>query len=259
MTLGAADQFSGGEECDEPWHRPITGEYGRDDQLARGRRLQPEPILLAQSTRQPQNFQSHRPRSDRLVRREGAGDGQADPRSKRLGRRDVSRGRLRNRPDCIILGGESSPTRLEGLSDAVEKIPVGRKAGVLYFLHAAHVHRPITDREREQMLDRGRPFVPPALLTYVLHYADGQTAEIPAVLEGDIDHWIQEKPRPLAAGRIGWSAPLADDSGRRMVVYSMQAANPRPDVEIESIDVRRTSTRANPAVLAVTLGDVLTQ
>ena len=43
-----------------------------------------------------------------------------------------------------------------------------------------------------------------------------------------------------------------------MVVYSMQAANPRPDVDISSIDVRRTSDRANPAVLAITLGDVLT-
>jgi beta-galactosidase len=162
-------------------------------------------------------------------------------------------------PDCIILGGDRSPTRLRELPDAVEKIPVGRKADVLYFLHAAHVHRPITDRERERMLDRRRPFDPPALMTYVLRYADGQAAEIQAVLERDIDHWIQDEPKPLAAGRIGWSAPLADGSGRRMVVYSMQAANPRPDVEIKSIDVRRTSDRANPAVLAITLGDVLTE
>lgn len=161
-------------------------------------------------------------------------------------------------PDCIILGGDRSPARLQQLPHAVEKIPVGSKADVLYFLHAAHVHRPITDRERQQMLDRSRPFVPPALLTYVLHYADGQTAEVPAVLEQDVDHWIQPQPKPLVAGRIGWSAPLADGSGRRMVVYSMQAANPRPDVEIRAIDVRRTSDRANPAVLAITLGQLLT-
>jgi beta-galactosidase len=161
-------------------------------------------------------------------------------------------------PDCIILGGDRSPRRLQEFPEAVEGIPVGRKADMLYFLQAAHVHRPITDRERERMRDDRRPWSPPALLTYVLHYADGQTAEIPAVLERHIDHWVQEEPRPLAAGRIGWSAPLADDASGRMTLYSMQAPNPRPEVEIRTLDIRRTSDRANPAVLAITLGEVLT-
>jgi hypothetical protein len=38
----------------------------------------------------------------------------------------------------------------------------------------------------------------------------------------------------------------------------MQAANPRPDVPIASIDVVRTSQRAVPAVLGITLGEVFT-
>jgi hypothetical protein len=41
------------------------------------------------------------------------------------------------------------------------------------------------------------------------------------------------------------------------VLYAMQAANPLPDVLIETIDLIRTSQRAVPAVLGITLGEVL--
>jgi hypothetical protein len=161
-------------------------------------------------------------------------------------------------PDCIILGGQRAhPSAVRALPEKVEGIKVGAKADVLYFLHTAHVARPITDRERRQMTARRRPFVLPAVLKYVLHYADGQTAEIPVVLERQIDHWLKDKAVPLEGARIAWSRPIGAPGAKRAVVYSMQAPNPRPDVEIRTIDVVRASTRATPAVLAITTGKVI--
>jgi beta-galactosidase len=163
-------------------------------------------------------------------------------------------------PDCIILGGpRSHPSAIRSLPEKVEGIKIGAKADLLYFLHTAFVARPVTERERAQMHDRRRPFVLPTVLKYVLHYADGQTAEIPVVLEKQIDHWLKEVAIPLEGAQIGWSRPLEALEGKRAVLYSMQAANPRPDVEIKTIDVVRASTRATPAVLAISTGKVITK
>lgn len=163
-------------------------------------------------------------------------------------------------PDAIILGGESrrwNPAHVRQLADRVEGIRVGRRADVLYFLHTAHVGGPISEREREQMNDRRRPFELPTVMQYVLHYADGQTREIPVVLERHIDHWAQPQPAALFEARIAWRQPLPSLDGQYAVLYSMQAANPRPDAVIESIDLVRTSDRAVPAVLGITLGEVI--
>jgi hypothetical protein len=107
------------------------------------------------------------------------------------------------------------------------------------------------------MNDRKRPFELPTIMNYNLHYADGQTAEIPVVLERQIDHWDRQEPTALFEARIAWRQPLDALEGREAVLYSMQAANPRPDVAIESIDIVRISPRAVPAVLAITLGQVI--
>jgi hypothetical protein len=91
----------------------------------------------------------------------------------------------------------------------------------------------------------------------VLHYADGKTAEIPVVLERQIDHWIQDQPKPLIGARVGWSRCLDALEGKHAIIYSMQADNPRPNVEIESIDIRRTDDRGAFAVLAITAGEAV--
>lgn len=108
------------------------------------------------------------------------------------------------------------------------------------------------------MSDRRRPFVLPTVMNYVLHYADGESREIPVVLERQIDHWDREQPSPLFEARIAWQQRLDTLEDRHAVLYSMQAASPRPDVAIESIDLVRTSQRAVPAILAITLGEVIT-
>ncbi len=163
-------------------------------------------------------------------------------------------------PDVIILGGQSrrwNPANVRELAGEVTGIRVGRKADVLYFLHTAHVAGPVTEREREQISDPRRPFELPVVMKYVVHYADGQTREIPVVLERQIGHWIQAEPRPLSEARLGWRKPLPAVDGRYAVLYSMQAANPRPSVEIQTMDLVRTSERAVPAVVAITLGQTI--
>jgi hypothetical protein len=162
-------------------------------------------------------------------------------------------------PDFILVGGPRSrlPGHLAGMPERVKGIPVGRKADQLYFLHTGHVTVPISQQERDRMDDRKRPFVLPEVMKYVLHYADGQQAEIPVVLERHVDHWVQPAPRPLPGARVAWSRKLEGLEGDRAVLYSMQAANPRPDVEITAIDVVRTENRGAFAVLAITAGDVV--
>ena len=161
-------------------------------------------------------------------------------------------------PDCIILGGQGAhPSSVRDKQTQVSGIKVGRKADLLYFLHTAFVARPITDDERQKMLDSRRPFVRPTVANYILHYSDGQTAEIPIMLERGVDHWTCEQPKPLEAAQVGWSRPLDAIEGRRAVLYSMQAPNPRPHVPIDSIEVVRGDTRATLAVVAISLGEIL--
>ncbi len=163
-------------------------------------------------------------------------------------------------PDVVILGGTSrrwNPTAVRALDSSVTGIPVGQKADMIYLLHTAHVSGPVTDRERSQMNDARRPFQLPVVMKYLLHYRDGQTREIPVTLETNIEHWIQEEPKSLSGARVAWHQRLPALNGSQAVLYSMQAANPRPEIEISSIDVRRTSDRAVPAVLAITLGEII--
>ncbi|MGM0486014.1 MAG: glycosyl hydrolase 2 galactose-binding domain-containing protein [Planctomycetota bacterium] len=162
-------------------------------------------------------------------------------------------------PDFILLGGERSrlPKHLAEMPSEVRDIPVRRKADQLYFLHTAHITNPISDRERARMTDKKNPFVLPTVMEYVLHYTDGQTAQIPVVLERNIDHWVQKEATPLLGARVGWSRRFDSLEGQHAVIYSMQADNPRPDVEIESIEIRRTENRGAFAVLAITAGEVV--
>ena len=165
-------------------------------------------------------------------------------------------------PDCITLrhGGRGAAREVRGIKVG------GKRADVLFFLHAADVRRPITDHERARMNARRRPFRLPVLATYVVRYADGQTAGIPAVLEQGVDHWLQDDPKPLAGATVAWSAPIQGAEGKRGVLYTMKAANPRPGVPIVAIDVLlgeregkgfKPQRRAAFGCIAITLGTIV--
>ncbi|MDH7570675.1 MAG: hypothetical protein QHJ73_13920, partial [Armatimonadota bacterium] len=156
-------------------------------------------------------------------------------------------------PQVLMLGGPDASSDFRDLPAKVEGIPVNRKADALFFLHAARVRNPVRDDER-----RRRGFALPEVLKYVVHYADGSAAEIPVVLEENIEHWLQKEPRPLPGARVAWSVPFpgAAPDAERPVLYSMGWNNPRPETPITTIDVvlGRDGRRATPAVLAVSVG-----
>ncbi len=150
-------------------------------------------------------------------------------------------------PACIMLAGHGVKGRMP---EAVEGIPAGVKADALFFLHTFHPAKEWkpTNEQKE----------PPAVFEYVVHYADGKTAEIPVKYGRGVGDWLQAKPQGLPEAAVAWAAPPTKDAGKSAVVYQMQWTNPRPEEEIRSIDIRYDPKVGNqygaPAVLAITAG-----
>jgi beta-galactosidase len=150
-------------------------------------------------------------------------------------------------PACIML---ADPGAKGNMPSAVQGIPISRKADVLFFLHTFHRTkdwRPRDDKERQN---------PPLLFKYVVHYADGKTAEVPVRYDRGAGHWLSEQPQGLPDAAVAWAAPLPKDQKRQAVVYQMTWANPRPGVMIRSMDVLSGDGYGVPVLLAVTAGTV---
>ena len=147
-------------------------------------------------------------------------------------------------PACIMLSGNGVKGRMP---EAVEGIPVGRKADALFFLHTFRQDEGVEadDQEKE----------PPAVFEYVVHYADGKTAEVPVKYGRGVGNWMADKPQGLPEAAVAWAAPLTKDAGRSAVVYQMQWTNPRPEVEIQSIDIRYDPKVGGPVRRAGGAGD----
>ena len=74
------------------------------------------------------------------------------------------------------------------------------------------------------------------MLRYVVTYADGQTADVPVYAEIDIDDYRQKEPRAIP-GRNWPGCGRSRAREQSAVAYAKQWNNPRPDVEIKSIDM----------------------
>ena len=104
-------------------------------------------------------------------------------------------------------------------------VPVDRKADALFFLHTFL-------EEADTGADSS------VLLTYVVHYADGKTAQVSVRYGREVANWLQRKPTDLPGAEVAWRAPAG--GGRQTVLYQMQWANPRPGQTIESAEARIT-------------------
>lgn len=145
-------------------------------------------------------------------------------------------------PDAIMLGGDGVPNNPP---KAVQGIPVGRQADALFFLLAARIDQRLNDDDRR----KHRRF---EMARFVVTYADGQTAEIPIYSEEDVDNYRQKEPRPLPGAQIAWTRPYAG-TDETAVAYLKQWTNPRPGVEIKSLDFAYgKDPRGVPALLALT-------
>ena len=146
-------------------------------------------------------------------------------------------------PTVVMLGGSGIPGNLPV---EVKGIPVNSKADALFFLQAAR----IDSRRNQEDIRRGRKF---EMADYVIHYADGKEERVPVYSEIDVDDYREAHPAPLPGAQIGWTKPFANGSNLNAVAYSMQWNNPRPNIDITSIDLVYGPDRVGvPALIAVT-------
>jgi beta-galactosidase len=148
-------------------------------------------------------------------------------------------------PSCVMLAGPGAKGQLP---KEVKGLPAGCKADVLFFLHA------FNSRDPGRQADPRVP--PPVAFRYVIHFADGQTAEIPVLLDEGVGHWISSKPAGLKSAALAWSARFpGDKSEEEAVVYQFAWTNPRANVAISSIDMaygKDGDSYGTPVLLAVT-------
>jgi beta-galactosidase len=145
-------------------------------------------------------------------------------------------------PTCIMLGGRNVPNNPP---DAVKGIPVNRKADALFFLQTVRIDQPLSAQDVQQ----NKKY---ELFKYVIHYADGQTVEVPVIQGWSVGNYVEKDPQSLPGAALAWSAPFGR-SVQSAAAWTLQWNNPRPDVEIASIDMLYGhDRRAVPVLLAVT-------
>jgi hypothetical protein len=107
----------------------------------------------------------------------------------------------------------------------VEGIPIGCKASRLFFLHGTH-----------WWTDDGT-----RIASYLVHYADGSTVEIPVVYGRDVlDWWMHSGQSGEPAERhVAWVGrnDAAENAGMPIRLYMKAWENPSPEVPIRSVDM----------------------
>lgn len=126
------------------------------------------------------------------------------------------------------------PTKIEG-------IPVRQQCARLYFLGATGWD----ETEGRQAAN------------VILHYADGQRRHIPLIYGQDFFDWAHDATdEPEKAGAVlAWVGPTRDGNignpTRRL--FLMTKDNPLPNVEITSLDLESTMSRAAPFFIGITI------
>jgi beta-galactosidase len=145
-------------------------------------------------------------------------------------------------PTAVLLSGPGVPGKLP---TEVKGISVNRKADALFFLQAARVDRRPTPDE----MQKGKRL---ELARYVVHYADGKTETIPVNVGLQVDDYHQQSATAIPGAQVAWTRPY-EGTNQIAVAYSMPWVNPRPEVEIKSIDLLPGADKAGvPALLALT-------
>lgn len=146
-------------------------------------------------------------------------------------------------PQVLMLAGSGLP---KDLPAEIAGIPIHAKADALFFLHTARLDRRMSEKDRRERKK-------PAFFKYVVHYADGRTEDVPICSEIDIDHYVQRHPVALPGAQVAWVGPF-DNSDDKAVAYAKQWNNPRPDVQIASVDMVYIDKELGvPALLAITV------
>jgi hypothetical protein len=107
----------------------------------------------------------------------------------------------------------------------------------------------------------GTPLEPPAgtavaIGKYVLNYVDGKTAELPIVPGRHVRDWQvarEQERQPMAQAVVAWSGTNHLDGRGWLQLYKADYENPRPEVEVKTLDFVSAMSDATPFVVAITV------
>ncbi|MFA9380756.1 MAG: hypothetical protein ACERKO_06810 [Acetanaerobacterium sp.] len=97
----------------------------------------------------------------------------------------------------------------------------------------------------------GRLPVDTVAASYVIHYVDGETRDIHMIYGRNVTDTCRADLSPLTDGEI--IVLEKNDAGRQMLLVRCVYNNPRPEVEIASIDFVSKNTEAAPFLVGATL------
>jgi hypothetical protein len=121
-------------------------------------------------------------------------------------------------------------------------VRINRHCSKLHFLHATR--------------DAPCPSETPVGI-YVLHYTDGSSEELPILYDRDLDDWHDwpTSGRPPTRAREVWrgESPQVGQRGGQVRVFLSTRENPKPKVEIATIDLRATEAACAPFVIAISV------
>jgi len=90
---------------------------------------------------------------------------------------------------------------------------------------------------------------------YVLHYTDGQSREIPIRYGQHVRDVWRRDPRPVTGAFVAWRGESsgANKDSRGVQLFKATWENPRPEVEVRTIDLSRRSDNVYPILLGITV------
>jgi hypothetical protein len=89
--------------------------------------------------------------------------------------------------------------------------------------------------------------------SYVFHFADGTTQKMAIICGEDVDEWWQspDQPQTYPRAKVIWKG--ANARGNKIQLFKSTWPNPKPELEIVSLDFRSSMTEAAPFLVAVTV------
>ena len=145
-------------------------------------------------------------------------------------------------PTVLALKARSAEVEEESIED----IPVKKTARKLAFLQVYHMH---TDD-----IEKGEQ-----LFHYRVNYADGSREVIPVQWQVHVGDWLggSKELEDLDQARLAWNQDVLKKRGgtTQIRLYKMVWENPRPEVEITSLDIihDREYLEGSPAVFGISL------
>jgi hypothetical protein len=140
----------------------------------------------------------------------------------------------------VVLVGPGQTSGAHGarvpVASEVDGIPIHQKAARLHFLQGTHWH------PRDGSLIGG----------YVVNYADGSRVSIPIRYGQDVVDWwtVDDGSSPAAQTHLAWVGSNGAAGHRPIRLFLKSWTNPRPQVEISSVDMMTGSQSPGPGAAA---------